>query len=450
MSLPSLNPGPQRLAYDLAVNAFGDAPEDRISEVHFGGAKGGGKTYLIVLKALRAALTNPTARCVILRPTYPQLVNIIATTRDIYPAFGGEYRGPQADNPGWTFPNGGRVLFGYLDKETGSRWQGQNLTHAFVDEAGELESWNLVANVKKELRSSTGVNTLLVLSSNPMGVGDAWINQRYMVGAEPVDMRTGDQVVRCLRMRAEDGWRLHIPSRLIDNPKLIDNDPTYIPRLKAAYEHQPAKLQALLEGVYGLVEAGVIWPECTMVDMPATPLDRMVWAWDTAYEVKANSSYSAGVLMGDYNGHLYVLEVVRVKMEFDALETAIRDAHLRHPSAEVWIEGQASGKSLAQALRNVHRVKCRDVAAATIGGGGKYDRQRLMAMPLFKSPLRVVQHQHWTRDYVSELQRQPHGPADQADATVLAIWALLKAHTAQRTTPIVSQQAADYLTDALL
>lgn len=74
--------------------------------------------------------------------------------------------------------------------------------------------------------------------------------------------------------------------------------------------------------------------------------------WDTAFEEKQASDYSAAVWVArGENGHLYVRPCVNERLAFpDLVKVAVEQVR-RHPRAEHLVEGKASGKSLRQQLR---------------------------------------------------------------------------------------------------
>lgn len=74
--------------------------------------------------------------------------------------------------------------------------------------------------------------------------------------------------------------------------------------------------------------------------------------WDTAFEEKQASDYSAACWVGlGVNGHLYVRPLVNERLSFpDLTRTAIEQVR-RRPGAEHLVEGKASGKSLRQQLQ---------------------------------------------------------------------------------------------------
>jgi len=82
-------------------------------------------------------------------------------------------------------------------------------------------------------------------------------------------------------------------------------------------------------------------------------LRRTVVAWDTAFESRESSDYSAAVLVGQgVNGRYYVQSLVRDRLEFPELVRAAKGIMGRFPNADHIVEAKASGKSLRQQLRS--------------------------------------------------------------------------------------------------
>jgi len=94
------------------------------TDVLYGGAAGGGKSYAMLVDPLRYA-HRKAHRALILRRTMPELREIIDKSRELYPkAFpGAKYREVEKL---WNFPSGAKVEFGFLEKDADVyRYQGQ-------------------------------------------------------------------------------------------------------------------------------------------------------------------------------------------------------------------------------------------------------------------------------------------------------------------------------------
>ena len=102
-----------RIEITKKQQAFIEAKE---SEVLFGGAAGGGKSYGQLVDAFLFALRYPGSRQLLLRRTFPEIErSLVRTARSIFPAEVFTYRA--TDHTG-VFPNGSLLDFGHLATES--------------------------------------------------------------------------------------------------------------------------------------------------------------------------------------------------------------------------------------------------------------------------------------------------------------------------------------------
>ncbi len=85
------------------------------TDVLYGGAAGGGKSYAMIVDPLRYA-HRAAHRALILRRSMPELRELIDKTRELYPkAFSGaKYREVEKL---WNFPSGAKIEFGFLERD---------------------------------------------------------------------------------------------------------------------------------------------------------------------------------------------------------------------------------------------------------------------------------------------------------------------------------------------
>lgn len=234
-------PGPQ--------HALVDCP---FTEVLFGGARGGGKTDGVLGKfAIKAMRYGKGFNAVFFRKEMPQADDLIERAKEIYLPLGAEWR----EQPrSFRFPEGGRVRFRPLENTSdAAKYQGQNLSDAAVEEAGNYEDPRPIDMLFGALRSKTGVPIQLILTANPGGVGQQWIKHRYIDPAP----RGLKPLVRVLPNGAEHRY-VYIPSRVQDNRILLQNDPSYINRLHLV--GSPELVRAWLDGDWSVI-AGAFFPE---------------------------------------------------------------------------------------------------------------------------------------------------------------------------------------------
>jgi hypothetical protein len=213
------------------------APE---TDVLYGGAAGGGKSYAMLIDPLRYA-HRASHRALILRRSMPELRELIDKSRELYPrAFPGcKYREVEKL---WNFPSGAKVEFGFLERDADVyRYQGQAYSWIGFDEITHLPTefgWNYLAS---RLRTTDPeITPYMRCTANPGGIGANWVKKRYIDPNPPHESFKG-----------EDGLsRKFIPARLDDNPYLA-TDGRYEQMLKALPDVQRRQL---LEGNWDIAE----------------------------------------------------------------------------------------------------------------------------------------------------------------------------------------------------
>ncbi|MBQ2876919.1 MAG: phage terminase large subunit [Clostridia bacterium] len=209
------------------------------SEVLFGGAAGGGKSYGQVVDALLFALKYPRSRQLILRRTFPELEkSLIRTSLSIFPR--GIYTFNASSHVG-KFKNGSTVDFGYCASEA-DVYQYQSAEYDVIrfDELTHFTENQYVYLISR-VRGANGYPKQIKSTTNPGGIGHVWVKRRFI---EPE--AAGVSFV------AEDGMsRIFIPSLLDDNGFLLGSDPGYKKRLLALPEREK---KALLYGDWNIFE----------------------------------------------------------------------------------------------------------------------------------------------------------------------------------------------------
>lgn len=226
-----------------------------LPEIFFGGARGGGKTDAVLGKyGLKAKRHGERFNAVFFRRELPMLDDAIDRSRELYGPLGAQWNEQQKT---WRFRNGGRLRFRPLERVADAeKYQGQNLTDACVEEAGNYPDPAPIDRLNGVLRSAHGVPTQLILTGNPGGPGQLWIKKRY-IDPHPPGMRV-------LQRKLPNG-KFHryvfIPSKLENNKLLVQSDPDYINRLYLVGAE--ALVKAWLEGDWSVI-AGAFFPEFSM------------------------------------------------------------------------------------------------------------------------------------------------------------------------------------------
>lgn len=225
---------------DLSVTKkqkrFIDAAE---SEVLFGGAAGGGKSYGQMVDALLFALRYRGSKQLVLRRTFAELEKSLIRTalmlfpREIYTFNSSSHVG--------RFKNGSVIDFGYCATEN-DVFQYQSAEYDVIrfDELTHFTEAQYVYLISR-VRGANGFPKQIKSSTNPGGVGHSWVKKRFIDSAVPNTRFTG-----------EDGMtRVFIPSLLCDNDFLRKGDPEYEKRLLALPERER---KALLYGDWNIFE----------------------------------------------------------------------------------------------------------------------------------------------------------------------------------------------------
>jgi hypothetical protein len=190
---------------------------------------------------------------VFFRREMPQADDLIERAKEIYLPTGAEWR---EQSKQFLMPHGGRIRFRPLyNVADAQKYQGQNLSDAAVEEAGNYPLPAPIDMLFGALRSKAGVPIQMILTANPGGSGQQWIKMRYIdpcpTGMEPIKRMRPDGTP--LKHRA-----IFIPSRLQDNRLLLLSDPDYEDRLHLSGSEE--LVRAWLLGDWNVV-AGAFFPE---------------------------------------------------------------------------------------------------------------------------------------------------------------------------------------------
>ncbi len=228
------------------------------TDVLYGGAAGGGKSYAMLVDPLRFAHRS-AHRGLILRRSMPELRELIDKSRELYPkAFpGAKYKEVEKL---WNFPSGAKIEFGFLERDADVyRYQGQAYSWIGFDEITHLPTafaWNYLAS---RLRTTDPeIEVYMRCTANPGGAGANWVKKRYIDPAPAnVSFRGGDGLTRKF-----------IPARLQDNPYLAE-DGRYEQMLNSM---PPTQRKQLLDGNWDVAE-GAAFTEFNPFEHVITPFE---------------------------------------------------------------------------------------------------------------------------------------------------------------------------------
>jgi len=271
-----------------------------VQEVFYGGARGGGKTFGLVLDwAIHSSRYGASVRGVLFRKTYRELEEVIEAAKKVCIPLGAEYRSGAYT---LTMPNGAVLRFRHLARDSDAdNYQGHQYSWMAFDEVTNWPSAAPINKLRACLRSADvpAKGLRFLLTGNPGGAGHNWVKRRYIDPARPYEpIKEWDEDLQGYRTR------VFIPSLFKDNPALAENDPMYLSRLK---ESGPDWLvKAWIEGDWNIIAGGMfddvidtktphdnrgIWgygSKCAPFRIPSS------WRVDRAFDWGSSAPFSVG------------------------------------------------------------------------------------------------------------------------------------------------------------
>ena len=185
----------------------------------YGGARAGGKSWLVRKRVIFRSLIYPGMKSLIIRATYPELLHnhiepITAQTR--------QFAKYNTQEKVLRFPNGSKIDFGYCKNETDmQRYQGGEWDEIYIDEAGNISE----QCIKMFIPCIRGVNGLpkhMILTFNPGGKSHAYLKRVFVDRHFNEDENPEDYAF--------------VQALIQDNKALMDKQPDYIKNLEVLPE----------------------------------------------------------------------------------------------------------------------------------------------------------------------------------------------------------------------
>lgn len=151
---------------------------DTHRHVAYGGARGGGKSWAVRVKAILLCLNWPGIKVLIVRKTYKELINNhIVPLQQMLPPKVARYN--KTDKV-FTFYNGSTIWFGYCATDGDlDRYQGAEYDVIFYDEATQLqEQW--IKKINLTVRQPNGLPKRTYYTCNPGGVSHNYIKRLFI------------------------------------------------------------------------------------------------------------------------------------------------------------------------------------------------------------------------------------------------------------------------------
>ena len=312
--------------------------------VCYGGARGGGKSFISRFKMVLLALYYPGIQILLLRRTLKELkenhvlplqklLRNIATYKESTKEF--------------IFPNGSRIVLGYCDKESDVlQYQGQAYEVIVLEEATMFTEFQFNALTESNRMSGNmGVDTdftpRMYFTCNPGGVGHAWVKRLFI-----------DREYRGTENPDDYSF---IPAVVYENKYLMDHDPGYVHTLENLPED---RRKAMLDGNWDVYD-GQFFPEFDR-NVHVTEAFEIPKGWNRyiAFDygldmfavlfIAVDTRGKAVVYKEIYKDNLIVSEAAQV------LKSEMRKGDYKAILAppDLWGRNRDTGKSTAEIFRN--------------------------------------------------------------------------------------------------
>lgn len=365
-------------------------------EILFGGAAGGGKTFLMIMAALQY-VEYPVYNAAIIRRTFPQLEQLIAMSHEWLSDTDAVWN---EQKKLWTFPSGATLKFGHINSENDKyNYQGQEFHFLGFDELTQFTEtqYSYVVGRLRKAKGSSIPNRVLC-TANPGGIGHDWVKKKF------IDFPNG---------------RLFVPSKLEDNPHIDKED----------YEQSLNQLSRIerLQLRHGDWE---VRPDGNMFkrnwfniveNVDINEIEHIVRYWDMAATEKTNNNdpdWTVGCKMAKMkNGQYIILDIQKTRGRPHEVEQLIIST-AQSDGKEVLIymeqEGGASGK-------NSIDYYTRKVLNGFSFWGDKVSKNKeSRAMPLSAQAEAgnvFIKRANWNDDFLDEIVAFPEvNHDDQVDA----------------------------------
>lgn len=382
-----------------------------VPDIFFGGARGGGKTDGVLGKCLsHAQIWNEHAKMILFRRSTPELEEVQRRATEIYTPLGCDYK---VGKRLWTMPNGATLKMRFLENDQdATKYQGHSYTLAIFDELGNWPSPEPIDKIRATLRSAHGVKCQFIATGNPGGLGQDWIKERYIKPSQPLKPFYDEQ---------KRTWRVFIPSRLTDNKILLENDPTYIDRLRSSGPSWLVK--AWLDGDWdSCLEGSIFKREYWRFYKEEPRFLFTLQSWDTAFKAKQENDYSCCTTWGLAEDGYYLLNVWKHRVEFPELKKAVIQLASKYSPNKILIEDKASGQSLYQELTRETRLPLKAIKVDR----DKIARANAVTPSIEAGKVFLPENESWVIDYIDSMAAFPNAlHDDDVDSTTQALSELI-------------------------
>lgn len=420
--------------------------------VFYGGAAGGGKSYGLLLEALRHVTRNKEFYGVIFRRNTTHIKNpggLWDESMRLFPLAGGV---PNLSVIEWHWPKGGKIKFAHLEYEsTVLDWQGAQVPLIGFDEITHFTRAMFFYMLSRN-RSMCGVKPYIRGTCNPDADSwvatfiEWWIDQqtgyaipersgvvRWFVVINDVT-QWADSLEECVRLYGDPELPIgheeqvmpksftFIAAKLSDNRALMTTNPEYLANLKAL---SYVERERLLGGNWKVRKAAGMYfkrSEVSLVDVLPTDVTTWVRHWDLAATEATTDNpspdYTVGVLLGKRrNGRYIIADVIRVRKRSKEVRTLLKTT-AKNDGQKVRISlpqdpgqaGKAQAEDMVSDLAGYRVKTARETGDKTIRADPFASQWQAGNVDVLRAP--------WNEEYFSELEAFPAVKHDdQVDAS---------------------------------
>ena len=305
--------------------------------VIYGGARGGGKSWALLLEALRYC-NIPGFTAVIFRRTFPQVSaqgGLWDKSNEIFPLVNAI---ANKSNFKWTFNSGANCSFAHMkDEQHKFNWQGAEICYLGFDELTHFTKSQFLFMFGSN-RSTCGVKPFIRGTCNPDATSwvkdliTPWLDvdgycKSELSGIKKYFIIEGNDFVFVdSDYVTQDGLKpksiSYISADIWDNPKLLNLNPDYLTSLRSL----PLVERERFLGIRGRggnwnikAEAGKVFQSHWFIKVPMIQLqpgDKAVRFWDFAasHSTVKRADFTVGVLMIKRGDRYFIIDVQRYRL----------------------------------------------------------------------------------------------------------------------------------------
>lgn len=279
------------------------------NEVFFGGAAGGGKSFVLRADAIIWCMNIPGVQVYLFRRLYKDLLRSHMAGPSSFPILLREFIEDKLVRINYSaneiiWSNNSKIVLAHIQHESDlENFLSQEINIALFDEASTFTE-----KMYRFIRGRVRIGGLQIpeefqgrlprigLASNPRGPMHSYLKNGWVDAAKPMDVFKAPKL---------DGGmiRQYIPSKLKDNPTITENDPDYAERLMGLGDESVVK--AYLDGDWTAVEGAALgmWDSAVHIIEPfEIPFS---WKIKRGYDYGYSAPYSV-LWMAISNGESYI------------------------------------------------------------------------------------------------------------------------------------------------